>query len=110
MLVLHQMTSSGSAEPLKTRLTNSRTMERITCFLRLAGPVDISPVVLALLQIALLLQDVHHGHDGGVGDAAMLQHRFINLATVAVSSCQTTFMISSSCSVRVGFGERILIN
>ena len=73
-------TSSGSADPLKTRLTNSRTMSPITCRLRLRRPVNVGAVGLVLLEVLLLLQDLHHGHDRGVGDLAPLEQRFVDVA------------------------------
>ena len=76
----------------------------------LRGPVDVGAVGLVLLEILLLFQDLHHGHDRGVGDLAAFQQRLVDVATVALSRSQTIFMISSSCSVRVVLRRRILIN
>jgi hypothetical protein len=47
--------------------------------LRLRGPVNVSALGLSLLEIAFLLQDVHHRHDGGIGDAAAFKESFVNL-------------------------------
>jgi hypothetical protein len=49
----------------------------------LAGPrglVEIGALLAALFQKALLFQDVHHRHDGGVGDFAAGAQRFVNVA------------------------------
>ena len=73
-------TSSGSADPLKTRLTKSRTMAPITWRLRLRRAVDVGAVGLRLLEIFLLLQDLHHGHDRGVSHFAPFQQGFVDVA------------------------------
>src|SRR5579883_2312573 len=44
------------------------------------GPIDVGAVGLLFFKVTLLFQDVHHGHDGGVGDPPALEQRFINLA------------------------------
>ncbi len=47
---------------------------------RLRGAVNMRAVCLVLLQIFLLLQNFHHGHDSGVRDLTLLQQRFVNFA------------------------------
>ena len=47
---------------------------------RLRGPVDVGAVGLILLQVFLLFEDLHHGHDRGVGHFAPLQQRFVDVA------------------------------
>ena len=79
-MLFTRCTSSGSADPLKTRLTNSRTMAPITLRFRLRRPVHVGALGLRLLQVFLLLQDLHHGHHGGVGHLAPFQQRFVDVA------------------------------
>ncbi|MCK7523989.1 MAG: hypothetical protein MZV64_43365 [Ignavibacteriales bacterium] len=43
------------------------------------GPVDVGPVVLALLEVPLPFEHLHHGHDGGVGDLAPLQEVLVDV-------------------------------
>src|SRR5262245_29282147 len=48
--------------------------------LRAGNLVNVGAVSNSLLEIILLLQDVHHRHDGRVGDFASLEERFINVS------------------------------
>src|SRR5262249_34901198 len=48
--------------------------------LRARRLVEIRAVLGRLLEIPLLLEDVHHGHDGGVGDLAPLEQRLVDVA------------------------------
>jgi hypothetical protein len=47
--------------------------------LRLRRLVNIRAVALLLFEITFRLQDVHHGHDGGVSDPPFLEQRFVDL-------------------------------
>src|SRR5262249_24763999 len=40
----------------------------------------VGALVLRLLEIFFLLEDLHHGHDRGVGHFSALEKRFINIA------------------------------
>src|ERR1017187_2770391 len=47
--------------------------------LRLGRAVDVGALHLLPVEVALLFQDLHHRHDGGVGDPAPLQQGLINV-------------------------------
>jgi len=44
------------------------------------GAVNERAVLAALFQIALGFEDFHHGHNGGIGDFAVLEERLIDIA------------------------------
>ncbi len=46
----------------------------------LGGAVEVGAVALGLAEVLFALEDVHHGHDCGVGDSAALTEGFIDLA------------------------------
>src|ERR1019366_6446854 len=47
--------------------------------LRLGRAVDVGALHLLPVEVALVFQDLHHRHDGGVGDPAPLQQGLINV-------------------------------
>ena len=59
------------------------TLSRMVCATSAAGDrrsVDVGDVGLVLGQQVLLDQVVHHRHDGGVGDRALLPERLVHVA------------------------------
>ena len=44
------------------------------------GAVNERAILAAFFQIALGFENFHHGHDGGVGDFAVLEQRFVDIA------------------------------
>ena len=48
--------------------------------LGLRGAVKEGAILAALLEIPLGLEDLHHGHDAGVGDFAPLAERLVDIA------------------------------
>jgi 2-polyprenyl-6-methoxyphenol hydroxylase-like FAD-dependent oxidoreductase len=68
--------------------------------------VGVGAVLLLLLEMSLLLQDVHDGHDAGIGNFAPLQKGFIDRTHSRLFEI-TTCMISSSAAVKVVLGRLI---
>ena len=46
----------------------------------LGGAVDVGAIDLLAIEVAFMFQDLHHGHDGGVGDFAAFEEGLVDVA------------------------------
>src|SRR5579871_1360927 len=78
-MFLHQVHQQGFGRPVKHAVDELLDHRADYLPLGLRWPVHMRPVLLRLLEKAFLLQDLHHGHHGGVGHLPPLQQRFIHV-------------------------------